>query len=56
MVLFDLFVPCVTGKTEFKDRLGGAQSERNLCTKTDEAFTILLVENSYERWVALFRE
>jgi hypothetical protein len=44
-VLFEQFVPCVTKKTVW---------DICLCRVSNEAFVLLLLENSFERWLDLF--
>jgi hypothetical protein len=60
-VFFDLFVPCATKKTSWDRRIAKAltktdsnNKEQCLCTVSDEAFALLLLENSYNRWLDLF--
>ena len=53
-VVFSRFVPCIVGRYLFRDRLKTAASDEGLCTTSDEAFTLLLLENSYDRWVDLY--
>jgi hypothetical protein len=57
---FDHFVPCATKKTTWDRRLAktetnlGSSSPKRLCSVSDEAFALLLLENSFERWLDLF--
>jgi hypothetical protein len=59
-VLFEHFVPCVTKKTVWDIRLAQAEINRgssrlkSLCSVSDGAFALLLLENSFERWLDLF--
>jgi hypothetical protein len=59
-VLFEQFVPCVTKKTVWDIRLAQAQTKhgssrlKSLCSVSDEAFALLLLEDSFERWLDLF--
>ena len=59
-VFFDHFVPCATKKTTWDRRLAKADNQPNssmlqpLCTVSDEAFALLLLENSFDRWLDLF--
>ena len=59
-VLFEHFVPCVTKKTVWDIRLAQAEINRgssrlkSLCSVSDEAFALLLLENSFDRWLDLF--
>ncbi len=57
---FDHFVPCATKKTLWDRRIAKAMSNsaskkcQNLCTISDEAFALLLLENSFDRWLDIF--
>ena len=57
---FDHFVPCATKKTLWDRRIAKAMSNsaskkcKNLCTISDEAFALLLLENSFDRWLDIF--
>jgi hypothetical protein len=59
-VLFEQFVPCVTKKTVWDIGLAQAQTKhgssrlKSLCSVSDEAFALLLLENSFEQWLDLF--
>ena len=54
-LLLDRFVPCVVGKNTFKKRLDtNPVKDNDLFTVSDEAFMLLILENSYERWVDIF--
>jgi hypothetical protein len=49
---FRYFVPAVVAKNKFKYRLlAPMSSESHICTVSDEACTLLLLENCYDRWV-----
>jgi hypothetical protein len=50
------FVPCITGKSAFANRLLVATKESDLCTRSDEALTLLLLENSYDRWIDVYKK
>ena len=50
------FVPCITGKSVFANRLLTATKEKDLCTRSDEALTLLLLENSYDRWIDIYKK
>ena len=55
-VFFDRFVCCITGKTWFKSKIKEESSDQQeICTASDEAFTLLLLENSYERWADIYK-
>ena len=49
-LLFGRFIPCAVGKTNYKSRIEDATMKEELCTIADEAFTIVVIENSEERW------
>jgi hypothetical protein len=57
---FEHFLPCATKKTLWDRRIAKALSNsksrkyQSLCTVSDEAFALLLLENSYNRWLDLF--
>ena len=57
---FEHFVPCATKKTLWDRRLAKAvtntasKKNQSLCTISDEAFALLLLENSYDRWLDIF--
>ena len=62
-VFFERFVPCSTKKTNWDRRVtkasttvgnGGNNKGKSLCTISDEAFALLLLENSFDRWFDLF--
>lgn len=58
-VFMERFVPCVTMKTSWDRRLATADPDctknmKSLCTVSDEAFALLLLENSYDRWLDIF--
>ena len=57
---FDVFLPCATKKTNWERQISRSDpnDEKNenmiLCTVSDEAFALLLLENSYDRWCDLY--
>ncbi len=57
---FDHFVPCATKKTTWDRRLAKTKTDltssspERLCSVSDEAFALLLLENSFERWLDIF--
>ena len=58
-VFFEHFVPCALKKTEWERRIAMAgknpeSTDNYLSTVSDEAFALLLLENSYDRWFDLF--
>ena len=58
-VFFDTFVPCATKKTTWERQIAKAGIKTitkklvSLCTVSDEAFALLLMENSFDRWFDL---
>jgi len=62
-LFFERFVPCATKKTDWQRRIAVAMtdidtrtSDLSLCTISDEAFALLLLENSFDRWLDIFRK
>jgi hypothetical protein len=56
---FSRFVPAVVGPELFRQRLqdaNGDTSPDTVCTISDEAFALLLVENSYDRWTDIYKQ
>jgi hypothetical protein len=59
-VFFELFVPCALKKTEWERRIAMAgthteSTDNFLSTVSDEAFALLLLENSYDHWLDLYK-
>ncbi len=54
-IFFDHFLPCVIKKTVFDCQVGVATNDSTLCTVSDEAFALLLLENSFNRWMDIFQ-
>jgi hypothetical protein len=55
MKLFKFFIPCVVGKKKFKATMSGQiKRDVEICTVSDEAFALLLLENQYDRWTDIF--
>ena len=51
-IYFKNFVPAIVAKNKFKLRLFAPTSDdQQMCTVSDEACTLLLLENNYDRWV-----
>jgi hypothetical protein len=51
-LVFDKFLPPLIGSTKHKNtRLTSTISE--ICTKSDEAFLLLVLENNWEKWMAI---
>ena len=56
---FTRFVPAVIGPELFHQRLTEKNNDGEpaaLCTISDEAFALLLLENSYDRWTDLYNK
>jgi hypothetical protein len=58
-VFFEHFVPCALKKTEWERRIAMARTHTEstdnfLSTVSDEAFALLLLKNSYDRWFDLY--
>ena len=54
-IFFQRFLPCVTGKTLWNINLDSATKDSDLASVTDEAFCLLLLINSYDRWIHLYK-
>ncbi len=58
-LLFDICLPCVTKKTTWEIYIAVAAKNgettqlTNLCTVSDEAFVLLMLENSFRCWLDL---
>ena len=51
-IFFKNFVPAVVAKNKFKLRLFAPNSDdKHMCTVSDEACTLLLLENNFDRWI-----
>ena len=56
-ILFQHFVPCVVGKKKFKAKLSEHLTlDAEICSVSDEAFTLLLLENQYDRWTDIYKQ
>ena len=58
-IFFTRFVPAVVGPELFQQRLAEKTIDgvpTPLCTVSDEAFALLLLENSYDRWTDLYNK
>ena len=62
-IFFERFVPCATKKTDWQRRIAVAMTDLDartsdliLCTISDEAFALLLLENSFDRWLDIYRQ
>ena len=54
-VFFENFLPCVIKKSVFDRQVSVATNDKTLCTVSDEAFALLLLENSFDRWQDIYR-
>ena len=54
-MFYDYFLPCVLKKSVFERQASVATNDTTLCTVSDEAFALLLLENNYDRWVDIYR-
>ncbi len=54
-IFFERFLPCVVKKSVFDQQVSVARNDNTLCTVSDEAFALLLLENSWKRWVDIYR-
>jgi len=52
-LFYTKFVPAVVGPDLFRQRIQDTTTTE-LCTASDEAFTLLLLENSYARWENIY--
>jgi hypothetical protein len=53
-VFFDSFLPCVIKKSVFDHQVSVATNDRTLCTVSDEAFALLLLEKSFDCWQDIY--
>ena len=55
-IFFKNFVPAIVAKQKFKCRLFSTEKQSiQMCTISDEAFTLLLLENNYDRWIDVYK-
>ena len=54
-VVYQRFLPCVVGKLLWHGRLRTATNDNELSTVSDEAFVLLCLENSWERWEDIYK-
>jgi hypothetical protein len=54
-IFFDNFLPCVIKKSVFDRQVCVAKNDKTLCTVSDEAFALLLLENSFDCWIDIYR-
>ena len=56
---FSRFIPSIVGPELFRQRIQDNDenvSADTICTTSDEAFALLLIENSFDRWVDIFEK
>jgi hypothetical protein len=53
-IFFDNFLPCVIKKSVFDRQVSVATNDRTLCTVSNKAFALLLLENSFDRWIDIY--
>ena len=54
VVMFSRFLRCTVGKQLWWKRVDYADNDEDLCTVSDEAFTLLVLENNWERWQNIY--
>jgi hypothetical protein len=55
-IFFKNFVPAIVAKNKFKTRLfAPMRNDIHMCTVSDEACTLLLLENNYDRWIDVYK-
>jgi len=55
LVFYRHFIKCVTKKTKYDANVATARTYNDLCTVSDEAFALLLLENSWDKWSDLYK-
>jgi hypothetical protein len=53
--MFDNFLPCVIKMSVFDRQVSVATKDRTLCTVSNEAFELLLLENSFDPWQDIYQ-
>ena len=56
IVFFMHFIKCITRKSTFERKLSTAKTYDDICTVSDEAFALLVLENSWDRWSDLYKQ
>lgn len=54
IVFMKHFIKCITKKTRYEANLKTAETDDDICTASDEAFALLLVENCWEKWYDMY--
>lgn len=55
-VVYQRFLPCVVGKQLWETRMKEGNDDIGLCTVSDEAYVLLALENSWDRWIDIFKK
>ena len=57
--VYESFIPCIASyqvyRTELDKRLVNGENDSELYTHSDEAFTLLLLENNFDRWMDIYQ-
>jgi len=51
LVFFKHFIKCITRKSVFESNIRKARTYDDICSISDEAFALILLENSWHRWM-----
>lgn len=51
LVFFKHFIKCITRKAIFEANIKMAKRDEDICTVSDEALALLLLENSWDKWM-----
>ena len=58
-IVYGKFIPCIASTKVYKEKIRERILEKDdnteLFTKSDEAFTLLLLENYYDRWMDIYK-
>ena len=55
MIFYKHFIKCITKKTVYEENIQKATTYNDICTVSDEAFALLLLENSWDRWMDIYK-
>ena len=60
MIVYDKFIPCIASskfyKESVRERLLDKNNNSELFTQSDEAFTLLVLENYFHRWMDIYKK
>ena len=56
LVFYKHFIKCVTKKTVYESNIQRAKTYDDVCSVSDEALALLLLENSWDRWMDLHQQ